>query len=127
MSRARVSIIVYGAYLATAGAMLALVPNLLMALVGIPEDHGFWVRLVGALALVLGVKGIYNSTAENAAFFRFDNYTRTFAGTFMVILVLLGIAPKIILVLAALDFGGAIWTEVAIRADKQSAVRTAVA
>jgi hypothetical protein len=45
----------------------------------------------------------------------------------MVVLVLLGIAPKIILVLAALDYGGALWTELAIRADKRSAVSTAVA
>ena len=69
MSRARLSIIVYGAYLATAGVVLALIPNVLMALVGIPDDHGFWVRLVGALALVLGVKGIYNSTAGKPCIF----------------------------------------------------------
>jgi len=107
--------------------VLALIPNVLMALVGIPEDHGFWVRIAGVLAFVLGVKGIHNSTAENAAFFRFDNFTRIFAGTFMVILVLLGIAPKIILLLAALDYGGSLWTELALRADKRSAVRTVVA
>jgi hypothetical protein len=127
MSRARVSIIVYGAYLASAGVVLALIPNVLMALVGLPEDHGFWVRMAGVLAFVLAVKGIHNSTAENAAFFRFDNFTRAFAGTFMVVLVLLGIAPKIILVLAALDYGGALWTELAIRADNRSAIHTVVA
>ena len=127
MSRARVSIIVYGAYLASAGVVLALIPNVLMALAGLPEDHSFWVRMAGVLAFVLAVKGIHNSTAENATFFRFDNYTRTLAGTFMVALFLLGIAPKIILVLAALDYGGALWTEIAIRADKGSAVRTVAA
>ena len=45
----------------------------------------------------------------------------------MVILVLTGIAPAIILVLAALDYGGALWTELALRADKRSPVRTVVA
>lgn len=127
MSRARLSIIVYGAYLAGAGVVLALIPNVLMDLARIPEDHGFWVRVAGVLAFVLGIKGIYNSTAENAVFFRFDNLTRTIAGTFMVILVVLGIAPKIILLLAAVDYGGALWTELAIRADQRSAVRTAIA
>ncbi|MFZ0306234.1 MAG: hypothetical protein WAL75_26350 [Terracidiphilus sp.] len=127
MSKARVSIIVYGAYLATAGLVLALIPNVLMALVGLPDDRGFWVRIAGALAFVLGIKGIYNSTAENVAFFRFDSFTRTFAATFMVILVLSGIAPKIILVLAAIDYGGALWTVLAIQADKRSAVRTVAA
>ena len=65
MSKARVSIIVYGAYLATAGLVLALVPNVLLTMVRLPEDHGFWVRLAGALAFVLGIKGIHNSSAEN--------------------------------------------------------------
>ena len=89
MSKARVSIIVYGTYLATAGAVLGLIPNVLMALARIPEDHGFWVRIAGILAFVLGIKGIHNSSAENPSFFRFDNFTRTFAGTFMVMLVLI--------------------------------------
>jgi len=127
MSKARVSIIAYGVYLAGAGIVLALIPNVLMDLARIPEDHGFWVRLAGCLAFVLAIKGIYISTAENVSFFRFDNFTRSFAGTFMLILVLTGIAPKILLVLAAIDYGGALWTELAIRADRHSPVRTAVA
>jgi hypothetical protein len=127
MSRARVSIIVYGVYLATAGAGLALIPNVLLTLARIPEDYCFWARLAGCLALVLAVKGIHNSTAENARFFRFDNFTRTFAATFMLVLVILGIAPKIILLLAAVDYGGAAWTELAIQADKRNPVRASVA
>ena len=127
MSRARLSIIVYGVYLATAGAGLALIPNVILTLARIPDDYCFWARLAGCLALVLAVKGIHNSTAENATFFRFDNYTRTFAATFMVALVVLGIAPKIILLLAAVDYGGAIWTELAIRADKRNPIPAMVA
>lgn len=127
MSKARVSIIVYGVYLAGAGLVLAFVPNLLMSLVGISGDRCFWARIAGCLAFVLGVKGIHNSSAENATFFQFDNFTRTFAATFMVALVIAGIAPKVILALAALDYTGAIWTALAIRADKRSAVPTAVA
>ena len=127
MSKARVTIIAYGVYLATAGLVLAFIPNVLMNLVGIPDDRCFWARLAGCLAFVLGIKGIYNSSAENFAFFRFDNFTRTFAATFMVILVITGIAPKIILALAAADYCGALSTEIAIRADKRSAVPTPVA
>ncbi len=127
MSNARVSIIAYEVYHAIAGAVLALIPNTLMALVGIPEDHSFWARIVGLLAFVLGVKGLYISSAENTSFFRFDNFARAFAGTVMVILVLSGTAPKIILVLAAIDYGGSLWTELALRADKRGPVRTAIA
>lgn len=127
MSKARVSIIVYGAYLATAGLVLALIPNVLLTLARIPDDHGFWVRIAGVLAFVLGIKGIHNSSAENPKFFQFDNFTRGFAGTFMVALVILGIAPKIILLLAAIDYGGSLWTALAIRVDKRNAVLAPVA
>jgi len=127
MSRARVSIIVYGTYLAAAGAVMGLIPHVLMVIARIPDDHSFWVRIAGILAFVLGIKGVQNSTLENASLFRFDNFTRTFAGTYMVVLVLLGIAPKIVLVLSVLEYGGSLWTELAIRADKRSPVRTAVA
>jgi hypothetical protein len=127
MSKARLSIIVYGVYLASAGLVLALIPDVLMNLVGITGDRCFWARIAGCLAFVLGIKGIYTSSAENVSFFRFDNFTRTFAATFMVILVLTGIAPKIILALAAADYCGALSTEIAIRADKRSPVPTPVA
>ena len=127
MSRARMSIIVYGTYLAAAGAVMGLITHVLMVIARIPDDHSFWVRIAGILAFVLGIKGVQNSTLENASLFRFDNFTRTFAGTYMVVLVLLGIAPKIVLVLSVLEYGGSLWTELAIRADKRSPVRTAVA
>jgi hypothetical protein len=127
MSRARVSIIVYSAYLAATGLLLALIPNVILALVRLPEDHGFWVRMAGILAFALGIKAIQNSTAENASFFRFDNVTRTIAATFMVILVSFGIAPKIILVFAAIDYGGALWTERALRTETRNPVRSVVA
>jgi len=83
--------------------------------------------MAGILAFALGIKAIQNSTAENASFFRFDNVTRTIAATFMVILVSFGIAPKIILVFAAIDYGGALWTERALRTETRNPVRSVVA
>jgi hypothetical protein len=127
MSRARVSILVYGAYLTGAGVMMGVFPHLLMAIARIPDAHDFWVRIAGALCFAMGLKALQNSTLESAYLFRFDNVTRSIAATFMVILVCLGIAPKIILVLSALEYGSSLWTELAIRADKRSPVRTVVA
>ncbi|MGA2848907.1 MAG: hypothetical protein ABSE46_07930 [Terracidiphilus sp.] len=127
MSRARVSIVVYGAYLAAAGVVMGLFPDALMALARITDTHDFWVRIAGVLSFVVGIKAIQNSYVENTTLFRFDNFTRTLAATFMVILVVMGIAPKIILVLSALEYGSSIWTELAIRADKRRPVRAMVA
>jgi hypothetical protein len=127
MSRARVSIVIYGFYMAIGGLSMLLIPNLVLPLAGIPFDHGFWVRFAGLLCFVVGAKAIQNSAAEIPFVFRFDNFTRTFAATTMVILVVTGIAPKIILVLASLDYGSSIWTELALRADKRNPVRIAAA
>jgi hypothetical protein len=127
MSKARVSIIGYALYLATAGLLLALIPNVLLPLVGLPPSTDAWIRLVGSLAFVLGIKGIQNSRFEIAPAFQFDVYTRTLVGTFIVVLVILHIAPPIFLALAALDYAGSIWTQLALRADARQKVRSAAA
>ena len=127
MSRARVSITIYGAYMAIGGLLMLLVPNLLLPLAGIPFDHGFWVRFAGLLCFVVGAKAIQNSAAENRSLFHFDSFTRTFAAATMTILVVTGIAPKIILLLASLDILSTIWTEIALRADKRNPVRVTIA
>ena len=119
MSRARLSIIVYGIYLASAGVVLAFAPNLLFSLAGIPETKEPWIRLAGCLAMVLAIKGIQNSKQEIPELFQMDVYTRAFAGTFIAVLALTGIAPRILLLLSAVDWGGALWTQLALRADKK--------
>jgi hypothetical protein len=120
MSQARLSIIVYAIYLATAGLVLALIPNVLLPLVGLPPTSEVWVRLCGSLAFVLGLKGLQNSRFEIVPMIQFDVYTRSLVGTFLVVLVLIGIAPPIFLVLSALDYGGALWTQLAIRSDRRA-------
>ena len=127
MSRARVSILVYGTYMASGGLVMLLMPHVLLALARIPNDYSFWLRFTGVTCFAIGAKALQNSALDSPYLFRFDNFTRTFAATSMVIMVLTGIAPKIILVLASLDFGSSIWTELALRADKRSPVRTAAA
>jgi len=126
MSRARVSIMVYGSYLATAGLVLALFPGFLLSLARLPEVHGVWIRLAGSLAFVLGAKGIQNSSAEFAPGFQFDVYTRTLVGTFLFVLIYVGIAEPVIAVLAVLEYAGALWTELALRADKRDPARRTV-
>ena len=121
MSRARISIIVYSIYLAIAGAGIALVPNLILPLVGLPTANQVWARLAGCLALVLALKELQNSRYEIVPTFQLDVYTRSFFATFLVVLVLLRIAAPIFLLLTTFDYGGALWTQWAIRADRRSA------
>jgi hypothetical protein len=121
VSRARISIIGYSIYLATAGAGIALVPNLILPIVGLPASDTVWARLAGCLAFVLALKGLQNSRYELVPTFQLDVYTRSFVATFLVVLVLLHIAAPIFLLLTAFDYGGALWTQLAIRSDARSA------
>lgn len=124
MSKARISIIVYSIYLAAAGVGIALVPNLILPLVGLPTANDVWARLAGCLAFVLALKELQNSRYEIMPTFQLDVYTRAFFATFLVVLVLLRIAAPIFLFLTVFDYGGALWTQLALRSDMRSARST---
>jgi hypothetical protein len=127
MSRARLSIFIYSIYLAGGGLAMVIIPNVILSLVGHPTTSEPWVRLFGALAFVLAAKGFNYSRLEIQSMFQFDVYTRSFFATVLLILVLIGIARPILLVWTVVDYGAALWTALAIRADKRSAVRTVAA
>ena len=126
MSRASQSIYIYGIYLALGGLAMALIPNLILSLVGLPTTSEPWIKLFGALAAVLGAKG-FNYTKLHIESNQFDVYTRSFFASFLLILVLIGKAHPILLVWTVIDYGAALWTELAIRADRRAAARTAAA
>ena len=126
MSRARLSIFIYSIYLASGGLAMALIPNVILSLVGHPTTNEPWVRLFGALAFVLGAKGFNYSKLDIESMFQFDVYTRSFFASFLLVLVLIGYARPILLVWTVVDYSAALWTALAIRADRRSAVRTAV-
>jgi hypothetical protein len=122
MSKARMSITIYGIYLATGGAIVAFIPNVLLSIVGLPPTHEVWIRLFGCLALVLGLKGVQNSRAEVPEIFQMDVYTRSLFATFLLGCVLLDMAPRILLFWTVIDYSGALWTQLALRADKRAAL-----
>jgi hypothetical protein len=121
MSKARFSIVVYSVYLASGGAVMAFIPNVILSLVGHPTTEEPWVRLFGALACVLGSKGLNYSRQDNTAMFQFDVYTRSAFATFLLALVLMGMARPILLVWTVVDYGAALWTQLAIWADRRAA------
>jgi hypothetical protein len=50
-----------------------------------------------------------------------DVYTRSLFATFLLGCVLLDMAPRILLFWTVIDYAGALWTELALRADKRAA------
>ncbi len=125
MSKTGVSIVAYSIYLGCGGVGMSLIPNVLLGLLGLPPTHEVWVRLFGFLALVLAVKGINGALLNLVPVMQLDVITRTCFSLFLTALIVLGLAPRILFIFAAIDFAAAVWTQVTLFAAKRRAVSMA--
>lgn len=117
MSQSAFSLRVFSIYMFALGATLLIVPNMLLALFGVPETHEVWIRIVGVLVLNLGYLIFMASRHEFLPFFRWSVPARLFVPVCFITFVALGFAPPILLVIGAIDAAGALWTLACLRAD----------
>ena len=109
------SVAVYGAYLLFNGIGLVFSPALPLALLSLPPANEPWARLFGLLAGEIGFYFIFAARNELEAFFRATVYGRAGAAAVFVGLVLLGVGPTQLLLLAGVDLLSALWTQFALR------------
>ena len=62
MSKAAMTVFVFGIYLGFLGVVLLAAPNLLLNVFGLPETQEVWIRVTGMLVLVLSL--YYTQTAR---------------------------------------------------------------
>ncbi len=105
----------FGLYLCIAGVGLLLAPALLLAPLGLTVTDDAWVRMVGILALALGVGDVLAGREAVASLIHWSVWRRVAAGLGIGVLVLLGLAPAALLLFAALDIAAALWTATALR------------
>ena len=115
MSRAAKTILAFGLYLAILGGGVALAPDAMLALFGQPPAHEPWLRLLGVVSLVLGGYYIGAARGELTPFFRMTLYGRAAGCAGFAACVGLGWAPRFVLLIAAIDGAGALWTFRALR------------
>jgi hypothetical protein len=115
MSRAAKTILAFGLYLACLGAGLAIAPDAMLALFGQGPSHEPWLRLLGLVSLVLGSYYIGAARAGLTPFFRMTLYGRAAGCVGFAACVAAGWAPRFVLLIAALDGAGALWTFSALR------------
>lgn len=120
MSRAATSILVFGLYLAAVGAILLVVPNVLLVLLGFPPTGEVWIRVAGVLVLFLAYYFIQSARRGTVDFWRWTTHVRFSLIFIFTGLVLLGLARPPLILLGVADFLGAIWTTLALRADSAS-------
>ena len=117
MSRAAVSILVFGVYMVILGLALALVPKVLLGLFAYPITTEIWIRILGFIVVVLGYYYLVAARYELVHFFRASVYGRPAVIVFFAILVALGMAEPILVLFGAIDLLGAVWTGLALRSS----------
>ena len=117
MSGAARSIAVFGVYCTVVGLVLAAVPNLFLGAVRLPATGEPYIRVLGVVVLVLGLYYLAAARSEAVAFFRWTTWGRPLAFVLFGVLVLLGFAPRVLVLFGAVDAAGALWTARALRSQ----------
>ncbi|HET9795480.1 MAG TPA: hypothetical protein VFS34_13590 [Thermoanaerobaculia bacterium] len=119
MSRAATSIRVFGIYLVLLGAVVVAVPNLVLALVGLPPTSEVWIRVVGLLAAILGFYYLQAARHDFMPFYRASVPARVVAFlTFAAFVLFRFVKPSLIL-FGAVDLSGAAWTFFALSSSRR--------
>lgn len=113
MSAKGLSILVFGIYLAAAGLALAVIPGPLLALLHLAGSDKVWIRIVGVLCVNIGLFCIFAARANIAAFYNWMYVSRAVFVVSLVSFVVLGLADPVVLVFAAIDALGMLWTALA--------------
>lgn len=126
MSRAAVSLLVFGVYLLILGSVLMVIPNAFLGVFGLPPTHDVWIRVVAMLVLILGCYYLGSARAELTPLFRWTVWMRASVPVFFAAFVAFGLVQPILLLFGVVDLAAATWTAVALRADgSRAAAQTA--
>jgi uncharacterized membrane protein HdeD (DUF308 family) len=120
MSRAARSLWVFGIYLLVLGPSLAIVPNLVLRMFGVPETDEVWIRLVGVLATNIGVYYVVAANRELRPIFQASVAIRLAVPVWLALFVLFADADPAIMIFGVADIVAALWTIGALRADRRS-------
>ena len=121
MSRAARSVYVFSFYLVVLGVVLVATPNLLLSLNGLPATSEVWIRVVGVVVLCLAVYYLLAARHELTEFFRWTVFVRASVMVFFAAFVVLGFVQPVFVVFGVADLAAAIWTALALRADRLAA------
>ena len=120
MSKSARSLFVFGLYLFAIGFGFLLVPNMLLGLFGIPPTTEVYIRIVGMLLIFLGYYDVQSARIDHKPFFQWSVYLRASVILFLTAFVLLGMAPASLILFGVIDLAGAIWTQLALRSERNA-------
>ena len=121
MSRAAMSMFVFGIYLFALGAILLIAPNVLLGIFGLEPATDVFVRIVGMLVVFLGYYYVSAARGEVVPFMRWSVRARPLVIVFFIAFVALGWSKPQLILFGAVDLAAAIWTHLALRASGAAA------
>ena len=124
MSKAAISIFVFGVYLAIGGVFLTLAPNFACRVLTLDQPEGVWVRITGMFFGLFAYYCVRAAREEETAFMRWSVCARPTTLVFLATCVAAQLVKPIILLFGIVDVTAAIWTALALRADARAADQT---
>jgi hypothetical protein len=117
MSKAGLSVFVFGFYLVIVGFGFMIAPHWNLRLFGLSAGDDVWIRMVGMLASIIGAYNLLAVRARLEVFFQWTVPGRYYAAGFMALMFVLGKVGPAIMLFAALDAAAATWTWMALRSN----------
>lgn len=120
MSKAALSIFVYGVYALGAGLTFLFVPNLALPMYGMEPAADHWIMTVAILTLGLSYYYLSSARSENRLFFELSWKGRIWFFSATLVTVLLGKAPVGMIAVGSTDLIMALWTYWALQQDTKT-------
>jgi hypothetical protein len=117
MSKAAISVFVFGCYILVNAVVLLAAPNLMLSTLGLEPTREPWLRLLGLMTLALSVYYIQAAREEMTAFFRLTMLGRSIILVGTIGLAAAGLIPPVIVMFGVIDGAGAAWTGAAMRGE----------
>ena len=121
MKNATTSILVFGIYVVLAGLVFLLVPNIVLGVFGLPAANEVWIRVLGIVAVALGLYYIQASRENNRAFYAMTIWGRVVFAVGVIVLAFTTPNHLQLILFAVIDLAGAGWTWYASREKLQLA------
>ena len=115
MSKAAISVFIFGIYIFFVGLWTLTAQNVIMPILWLPvwEDH--WVYIAWIFTLGLSYFYICSAKQENTDFFQLSVYGRIWFFSAIVVLIIFNIVPFMMLPIAVIDLAGALWTHFSLK------------
>ena len=112
------SVILFGIYLTILGLVLVVAPDLLLGRSEFPATSEIWPRVCGTLVVIIGFFCIQGGRSSWDGFYQGSIVTRVWVMGCFSSYVLLGLAPRVLLIFGTIDLLGTLWTWFAPREKK---------